>query len=260
MSLKNFLKILTSRRDIIYLLSIFLCVFLLVRQCNTSSSLNREINRLENNICAVTDTLVKYKDENGRYIAEKHAYQFTEKELRDSVDLLKRKNREYLTYINTNMGIRDTIYIPSYIERVDSTKYQDEGVIKFERFDSYGKSFRNISVSIPYIYDDKLFTGNANIDVTQNIFVEGILEMDTRTNETFVRLMSDYPVDFNSGMGVVVTNSKTYINSIQKKNSIGIGIGPSFGVSYDIMSGRVSPTLGIGVTIGYTYTPSWTRW
>lgn len=257
----RFWDFIKSNRDFIYILIILVGVVLFMGQCNRTSNLDREVHRLENNIYAITDELNQYKDENGRIIAEKHAYQLTEQELRDSVNLLKIKNREYLAYINSQIGIRDTVFIPTFIERPDSTVYADEGSIKFNRFDTFGKSIRNISVSIPYTYNDKLYTGHADIDIYHNIFVESMIERDTKTGETYVRLISDYPdLTFNSGMGVIVTNSKSYEKSMRKTKGIGLAVGPSVMVGYDMVNKNPTIAAGVSLTLGFTYTPRWTQW
>jgi hypothetical protein len=252
-----------NHRDIVYIGLIVIGFLFFLNQCNSSSNLNSEVNRLQNNISALTDTLTQYKDENGKIIAEKHAYQLTQQELRDSVDLLKTKNREYLTYINATVGIRDTLEIPTYIERIvdNTTTYTDAGTIKLNQSDTFGKSSRNLSLEIPYTFDTQLNTGNANVNLSQNIYVESMIERDTKTGETYVRLTSDYPnMTFNSGMGVVVTNANAYDKSLRKTKGIGIGIGPSVGVSYDIINQKIVPTVGVSVTLGFTYTPKWAQW
>ena len=251
----------TSKRDIIYILIIGIVSIFLFHQCDKSSNLNREVQRLENNIYAITDTLNCYIDEYGRMVAEKHAFQLTEKELRDSVDLLKTKNREYLTYINAHVGIRDTIEVPTYIDRPDTIYFADQGTIRFDRSDTFGKSSRSVHVSIPYHFDDKLYTGMADVDIYHDIFVESTLERDKKTGETFVRLMSDYPnLTFNSGMGVVVTNSTSYEKSMRKTRGVGLSIGPNIGFGYDLMNKKIVPMVGVGVTIGFNYTPRWLQW
>lgn len=251
-------------KHLIYITIIIILSLLLAGQCSRNSSLDREVDRLENNICAITDTLTQYQDENGRIIAEKHAFQLTEKELRDSVELLKIKNREYLAYINTNIGIKDTIEIPTYIDRytpIDTTKYVDAGVIRFDRFDMFGKSSREVHVSIPYNYTSQLNTGYADIDITHDIFVESMIERDKKTNETYVRLISDYPsLTFNSGLGVLVVNSSSYEKSIRKNKGVGIAVGPSIGASYDLINHKFVPTVGVSVTLGLTFTPKWLQW
>lgn len=271
MNFSKILNFLSKYRDVVYIVLIILFFWLFLGQCNRNTGLKQEVNRLNNNICAMTDTLTQYVDENGRHIAEKHAYQLTEKELRDSVELLKIKNREYLTYINTHIGVRDTIEVPTYIDRVeyvdrffsstDTINAIDKGTIRFDKSDTFGKSSRSLTVTIPYYCDSLLHTGNASVDMYHDIYVESMIERDTKTGETYVRLISDYPhLSFNSGMGVVVTNSNSYEKSMRKTRGIGLAIGPSFNVGYDWMNKKVVPTVGISFTLGFTYTPKWAQW
>ena len=101
--MEKFLEILgklKKYRDLIYigLLIVFCIIF--SSQCSKIDRLNHEIDRQENNRIALTEQIVNYEDELGRANAEKHAYQLTQEELRDSIGLLKQKNKEYLSYIS----------------------------------------------------------------------------------------------------------------------------------------------------------------
>lgn len=256
----NFLK---SKRDIIYIVGIVIISLFLYNQCDRNTILDKEVHRLENNIYAITDTLTQYKDDNGRIIAEKHALILTQEELEKNIDLLKTKNKEYIAYINSQISIVDTINVPTFIERpfeVDTTYYADQGIIQINKSDIFGKSNRELSVSIPYTFDKKLNTGYADINLSQNIFVESILERDKKTGETYVKLISDYPVSFNSGMGVIVSNLPSYEKTLRKTKGIGIGIGPSIGMNYDLVNKKIIPTVGVNLTIGFTYTPKFLQW
>ena len=74
-------------------------------------------------------------------------------------------------------------------------------------------------------------------------------------------IRTDYPgVVFNSGMGVVASNSKEYDRSMRKSQGIGICIGPSVGLGYDMINKNMSPTVGISITVGWTYTPKAFQW
>ena len=222
---------------------------------------NHEIERQENNRMALTEQLTNYKDELGRANAEKHAYQLTQEELRDSIGFLKQKNKEYLSYINTNMNIKDTVTIETVVVREVEAQVEG-GSIKLEKSDVFGKSSCSFSVNIPYnVNENKLFTGDATFALDQNIFVEGWLERNTKSNETYIRLRSDYPgLTFNSGLGIVTEPSKKYDRSMRKSNGIGLAIGPNFSFSYDFINQRFVPTVGLGITIGYTYTPKLLQW
>ena len=223
--------------------------------------MNNELSRQENNIVAITEELNNYKDELGRANAEKHAYQLTQKELRDSIGLLKKKNQEYVSYINTHLKVTDTLKVETVIVKEVDAQVEG-GYIRFAKSDVFGKSSRSFSVNIPYnVNENKLFTGDATFALNQDIFVEGWLERNTKTKETYIHLRSDYPgLTFNSGLGIVAEPSASYDRSMRKNNGLGIAIGPNFSFSYDFVNQKFIPTIGVGITIGYTYTPRILQW
>lgn len=225
------------------------------------SKRNDEISRQENNRIALTEEITNYKDELGRVNAEKHAYQLTQQELRDSIGLLKKRNREYISYINANMHVRDTVTIETVIIKEVNTQVEG-GLIKFNKFDKFGKSNRSLFGEIPYnVNDNKLSTGNVKFTLEQDIFVEGWLERNMKTNETYIHLRSDYPnLTFNSGLGIVAEPSKQFERDMRKNCGIGIAVGPNFSFSYDFINQRFAPTVGLGVTVGFTYTPKFLQW
>ena len=259
--MEKFLEILKKYKDFIYISIIIIFGFIFSGQCSRIDNLNHEIDKQENNRIALTEQIVNYKDELGRANAEKHAYQLTQEELIDSIRFLKQKNKEYLYYINTNMNIKDTVTIETVIVREVETQVEG-GSIKLVKSDVFGKSSRSFSVNIPYnVNENKLFTGDATFALDQNIFVEGWLERNRKTKETYIHLRSDYPgLVFNSGLGIVSEPSKKYDRSMRKSNGIGLAIGPNFSLSYDFINQRFVPTVGLGITIGYTYTPKLFQW
>lgn len=259
--MQNVLSFLKKYRDLIYIGIIIIFGIIFSSQCSRIDKLNNEIDRQENNRIALTEQIVNYKDELGRVNAEKHAYQLTQEELRDSIGLLKKKNSEYVSYINTNMNIKDTVTLETVIVKEIEAQVEG-GTIKLEKSDVFGKSSRSFFVNIPYnVNENKLFTGNATFSLNQNIFVEGWLERDKKTNETFVHLRTDYPgVTFNSGLGIVAESSKSYERSMRKSWGLGFAVGPNFSFSYDFINQRFIPTVGVGVTLGLTYTPKFLQW
>lgn len=258
---KKIIDYIKNKRDILYILSIILLSLFLIRGCFYNGDMNNEVIRLNNNIQAITDTLMIYRDENNRVIGEKHSYQLKQEELDDSIKKLLGKNRELVSYINTNIRLRDTIEIPTYIEREIHNDNEETGTIKFDRYDVYGKSFNEFHVSIPYSYTDSLITYPAKIDLSQNIYVEGMIERNKKNGETYIKLISDNPnLTFNSGNGILITNSSYYDKQMRKTKGIGIGIGPSIGMNYDLVNKRIIPTIGVNLTVGFTYTPRLLQW
>ncbi len=255
------LEFLKKYRDLVYIAVIIVFGLIVSGQCSKINNLDGELSRQANNTIALTEQLTNYQDELGRANAEKHAYQLTQQELRDSIGLLKKKNQEYVSYINTHLNVKDTVTIETIIIKNVGSQLED-GFIKFDKSDVFGKSSRTVSASIPYsVKDSTLYTGNATFALNQDIFVEGWLERNLKTSETYIHLRSDYPgLTFNSGLGIVAEPSKKYERDMRKCNGIGIAVGPNFSFSYDFINQKFVPTVGVGVTIGYTYTPKIFQW
>jgi hypothetical protein len=127
----------------------------------------------------------------------------------------------------------------------------------------FNKSSRYIAANIPYrvAYPSNLSIGDASFIVNQDIYVEGTITRNNKTKETMLYLKSDYPgLTFNSGNGIVAINGKQYDREMRRRNGIGLAVGPSFGVFYDRSSQSLKPSLGLSLTIGYTFTPKAFQW
>lgn len=252
-------------KDILWVVLILIVSFSLISQCKSNNELEREVDILTNNTYALTDSLHQYQDELGNVIAEKHALQLTQEEMERTIGELKQKNTEYVAYINTNISLKDTVYIETVIKEVvvDTTKKVETGTIHLEKTDKFKKSQRFIAADIPYTasYPSNLVIKEAMITMAQDLFVEGTIVRNNKTKETMFYLKSDYPgVIFNSGNAIVATNGKQYDREMRRRNGIGLAIGPSLGVYYDNPSNSLKPAFGLSLTIGYTYTPKILQW
>jgi chaperonin cofactor prefoldin len=263
--LSKALDFIVKIKDILWVVLILIVSFSLISQCKSNNELEREVDILTNNTYALTDSLHQYQDELGNVIAEKHALQLTQEEMERTIGELKQKNTEYVAYINTNISLKDTVYIETVIKEVvvDTTKKVETGTIHLEKTDKFKKSQRFIAADIPYTasYPSNLVIKEAMITMAQDLFVEGTIVRNNKTKETMFYLKSDYPgVIFNSGNAIVPTNGKQYDREMRKRNGIGLAIGPSFGVYYDNPSNSLKPAFGLSLTIGYTYTPKILQW
>jgi chaperonin cofactor prefoldin len=263
--LSKALDFIVKIKDILWVVLVLIVSFSLISQCKSNNELEREVDILTNNTYALTDSLHQYQDELGNVIAEKHALQLTQEEMERTIGELKQKNTEYVAYINTNISLKDTVYIETVIKEVvaDTTKKVETGIIHLEKTDKFKKSQRFIAADIPYTasYPSNLVIKEAMITMAQDLFVEGTIVRNNKTKETMFYLKSDYPgVIFNSGNAIVPTNGKQYDREMRKRNGIGLAIGPSFGVYYDNPSNSLKPAFGLSLTIGYTYTPKILQW
>jgi regulator of replication initiation timing len=253
-------------KDILWVAIVVIISLFLMSQCKSNNELDREVDRLTNNTYALTDSLHHYHDELGNVIAEKHALQLTQDEMEKTLGELKKKNTEYIAYINANINIRDTVYVETVVYKdviVDTTSRIETGAIHLEKNDMFGRSKRHISANIPYkvSYPSNLSIGETTFTIEQDIYVEGTLTRNNKTKETMLYLKSDYPgLTFNSGNGIVATNGKQYDLEMRRKNGIGLAIGPSVGFYYDRPTQSIKPSYGLSLTIGYTYTPRRLQW
>lgn len=261
---KRIMDYMINKRDIWYILSITILSLFLIVKCSSTSHINDEVGRLNNNIHALTDTLKVYRDNNNRIIGEKHSLQIRQDELNDSIKKLLGKNRELVSYINTIVEIRDTVVLPTYIERDNTNeddRIKDTGTITLDRHNVYGKSHSSLHVSVPFTYIDSLITYPAKIDLSQKIHIEGMMERDKKTGQTYIRLISDFPyVDFDSADGIMVVDSSYYDRMTRKTKGVSVTFGPSIGLSYDLINKSVIPTIGLNVTFGVSYTPRFLQW
>ena len=253
-------------KDIIWVAIVVIISIFLMTQCKSNNELEREVDILTNNTYALTDSLTHYHDKLGNVIAEKHALQLTQEQMEETIGELKKKNMEYITYINANMNIKDTVYVEKVVFKdviVDTTRMVETGTILLDRNDIFNKSRRYISASIPYevSYPSNLSIGDASFTIDQDIYVEGTITRNNKTKETMLYLKSDYPgLTFNSGNGIVAINGKQYDLEMRRKHGIGVAIGPSFGAFYENSSKSIKPAFGLSITIGYTYTPRRLQW
>lgn len=258
--IKKGVNFVVKHKDLFLIGIIVLMFIFLMNQCSSNTKLKDEIQRQYNNELAMKDTLSQYVDELGRVNAEKHAYQLTRDELIDSIGKLDKKHREYISYLKSQLGIKDTVELYFYIDRPyrDTTKL-DNGIIKVDTTDVFGNSSRRLYLSIPYDIDTILHLQKSTFSLEQNIFVEGWLERDNKNGETFVHLRSDYPgITFNDGTGFVAEPSSKYERSMRKTMGIGLFVGPSVGFGYT--PEKWQPYVGLSVGIGLTFTPRILQW
>ena len=263
--LSKTLDFIVKIKDILWVVLVLIISFSLISQCKSNNELEREVDMLTNNTYALTDSLHQYQDELGNVVAEKHALQLTQEQMKQTIGELKKKNMEYVAYIDANINLKDTVYIETVIKEVvvDTTKKIETGLIHLAKTDTFNKSKRYISANIPYstTYPSNLTIDEAVFILDQDIYVKGILARNNKTKETMLYLKTDYPgVVFNSGKGIVATNGKQYDVEARRSNGIGLAIGPSIGAFYDNPTQSLKPAFGISITIGYTYTPRRFQW
>ena len=264
--LSKTLDFIIKMKDVIWFIIVIIIVISLMSQCESKNKLKKDIDILTNNTYALSDSLRYYRDEFGNIVAEKHALLLTQEEMEQTIGELEKKNSEYIAYINSNINIKDTVYIENIVYKdiiVDTIAGIESGTIHLAKNDVFNKSKRYISADIPYkaTYPSNLVIGDASFTMDQYIYVEGALTRNNKTKEVMFYLKSDYPgLIFNSGNAIVATNGKEFDREMRKRNGIGLGIGPSLGIYYDKPTQTIKPAFGLSVTVGYTYSPKIFQW
>lgn len=253
-----------NHREFLFAIVIVILIVFLVNKCSSVRNLENENKRLQNNIEAANDTIRNYKDAYNNSCADIRSYQFTEKELNNRISKLVEKNKSLTSYIETNLGIHDTVYIEKPVVIEDSTQegYAKSGQIKYSNSETFGKSSREISVTSDYRIDSlyTLQVDGTYVELKQNINVEAYMDVDKDRKST-LHLRSDYPnLVFNSGEGITVTSSKEYDKQQRKTQGISLFVGPALNLGYDVVNKTFSPSVGVSIGIGWTYTPRFAQW
>ena len=113
--LSKALDFIVKIKDIIWFVVVIIISIFLMSQCSSKNKLEREVDILTNNTYALSDSLLHYQDKLGNIIAEKHALQLTQKEMEKTIGELKKKNTEYVSYISTNINLKDTVYVEKLV-------------------------------------------------------------------------------------------------------------------------------------------------
>lgn len=249
------LKWVLDHISILLLAATVLLAVLLARQCSRAETLKKEKNRLENNIEAMNDTLKNYKKDGYSY-AQMLALQLKVGELADSLKLEKGKTPVTITkYV---ASIRDTVYIKGEVvhDTVFAAVYfSDFGYIFGSRTDLFGRSWRSLSVTVPYCVDmsDGKVLGTDSIEVTmaQDIWLEGTI-YTAKDGKTYMVVRTDYPnTVFNSGRGILVDNGDEYAFQARKRFGLGFGIQAGYGIGFRNGQPVLTPYIGLGASLNW---------
>lgn len=235
------------------ILAVAVLAAITIKQCDGINKHKSEKTRLENNLLAVNDTLKNYKE--GKYnIAEMRAMQLRIDELADSLKLERGKSPitviKYVASLSDSMSLpvtvlHDTVYIDK--------AWMDTGFLAASESAEFGNSSRSIYVRIPYKVNCETgmleSDGNADVGLSQNIWVESMLYRDKK-GCTYIKLKTDYPAcTFNNGAGILVAD-KSYDYKNRKQFGLGIGLQVGYGAALS-RPVKLTPYVGVGISLGW---------
>lgn len=237
----------------VVILAVAVLAAITIKQCDSINKYKSEKARLENNLLAVNDTLKNHKE--GKYnIAEMRAMQLRIDELADSLKLERGKSP--ITIIKYVASLSDSISLPVtvlhdtvYIDKA----WSDMGFLDASEITEFGNSNRSIYVRIPYKVNCETgileSNGNADVDLSQNIWVESMLYRDKK-GYTYIKLKTDYPAcTFNNGAGILVAD-KSYDYKNRKQFGLGIGLQVGYGAALS-RPVKLTPYVGVGVSLNW---------
>lgn len=255
MILKNILGIITDPKNTrMFLLgSIVVLCILFLRQCQATAEAKSEATRIDNNWKASLDEIENYINEQGNAEAEILALNLTIDELEG--DLAFEKSKPPITIIETETVVKEVL-VEVPVVKVDTVIGNFSSAFSIKDSASWGNSFREISVFVPYeAHDKQIDLGNASIELNQNIWLSASILRDNKTKEVFVNLETDYPgTKFNSAKGILIDQSSPGFRDLQFQNRKTLGLGIQLGVGF--AGNGFAPYVGVGLN----YTPKFLQW
>lgn len=251
-------------KDVLYLIVIVILFFLVLKSCNSSNNHNLEIDRLNQNISVLNDTIrITHNRENelqyerGVLISSKNELESLNKNLYEEVK--KQRNKVlFLQNLVVSLGGDTVSNIPTTIVLVDSTLDSLFGVQRnytlswdLDTTYSEGNYLRLLAVTHATVSRNSITRSSSDLtnhEIGLNL-VTGIIR-DGDNYRIFVK--SNYPGFATTRIegAVIPANDPLFSNQTKpKKWSIGPIIMAGFGTSPKQLS--VIPIYGVGIGVTY---------
>jgi hypothetical protein len=258
-----------TKTDILYI-SLIVFILLFLKQCDSISSLKREVtqtqmvaNRELNNYKASLDTIKIERNKNGQLVAIKKTYEF-------DINSLSSENKKllssYQTALNINSGlnkvnsflradlkIKDSIInskvsIVAINDSISSVKFDDN-----KNWDKYNWRRFNGNINILNGKDNNLSVVSSRFDFEQGIELKAAILNENGVNS--LRISTPYPgVTFTNIENINLVNDK-----LNEKNTKKAGFSAGIGVGYGINLGSGVISYGPSINIGILWSPKWLR-
>lgn len=244
------------------ILGIAILGFFQLKQCNSESEAQNELDRLRRNSIAMSDSIRIIQSENGRMTVEKSSLELKVSELnKEQKELIKRlayaSNKAPEIIIQTEIVYRDTgIRASSSVAKTSDSS--GDFIISYKPT-LPGKNKFSINGSVPYLLhsssdsgsliSEVSANGDAKLTVEQTIDVVAGLSTDPKTKMLMVRLSTDFPgITFAGVNGIkIVDNAESRRALKDARKNFGIGFNLGYGLGFTTNGYNLGPYLGIGL-------------
>jgi|694.fasta_scaffold06385_10 hypothetical protein len=267
----DFKKYIPSKNALIFIgVALFLLLFL--HQCNSNSSLKRELEQTQmvseralNNYKAGLDTIKIERNKNGDLVAQKLSYEYDINSLTDAnkkaiADYQRALNltkdiRGINSLLRTEIRVKDSIINSkgSVVMLTDSTsniKFNDE-----KNWDKY--NWRRFNGTLNVLRDretNSLSVTSSRFDFEQGIELKAAVLNENGVNS--LKITTLYPgIKFTNIENINLVNDKLNQKK-EKKSGWSIGIGGGFGMN---LTPNQVITVGPQIGIGIMWSPKWLR-
>jgi len=244
---------------------IIIAIIILVSTCSKNEKLKDEVTRNNQNISALTDTIITIKTKNGNLQSSINGYIVSEKELKDLnknlYNLVDQQKGKVITLNNIIFQLKQ--------DTSDLNRYINENKTPPEKIND---STYDINWTLSYIYDSlnyDIYKGQTRIGLTGNsLFLKEVkikhnytklLDRESQINliwgqkwekingENKLRIFAEsahpaYRAKLLEGVYVDYPKQKHWFT--------GFGIGPGIIIGYDVLHAR--PALVFGIDFHYT--------
>ena len=261
-------KISNNKNLIVFILGIIITL-LLLKQCNTISSLKDEVKFSEkksninlNNLKASRDSLSTLKNVNGDNVSQIRSFTLDLAEKDRVIDNMTSKYKDALNlskdlkYVNslisTKLEIKDSLLANVNVNKIDSNSAE----INFISYEDYGNgNSRSLTGSslIKYEFNNfEVLKSDFELKQTLNLMasIENLNGVDV------VKVTTDYPgIEIKSIENINLINTKLN-EKREKKSGWSIGIGLGYGLNLN--NNQVIST-GPSIGVACIYSPKWLR-
>jgi tetrahydromethanopterin S-methyltransferase subunit G len=265
------LKSKISRTTLIFI-GVVILVLLILQQCNSNTSLKREIRQVQmvadrelNNYKASQDTVRIERNKNGELVAKKLAYEF---DINSLTEDNKKAIANYQRALNLtkdikgiNSLLRTEIKIKDSIINsigVVTTISDSTSTIKFNDVKNWDKyNWRRFNATLDILRNKE--TNSLTVTSNRFNFEQGIELKAAILNENGVnslKITTPYPgIEFTNIENINLVNDKLNQKN-EKKAGFSVGIGVGYGVN--LTPGQVVG-FGPSINVGVMWSPKWLR-